>query len=101
MSKALNSVTPLINQEIEFIPVLNIECIKPNLKCVFYDNDQSTIIIEKTPSTLSHNAHVDKYYYFRLFVQNLLLHMQRVSTEEQVGNSFIKPLPCITCMSLS
>ena len=94
MSQALRSVIPLVNLMNEFIPALNIEHVKPILKCKVFEDNQSTIAIARAPSMLPRTKHIGlKHHHFRQFVLNGLIDINYVSTEEQIGDMFTKPLP--------
>ena len=64
------------------------------MKCNVYEDNQSTIAIAKAPPMLPRTKHNGlKYHHFRPFVLNGLMHVECVSTEEQAGDVFTKPLP--------
>ena len=94
MSQALRNVMSLVNLMNELMPSLNINYIKPTMKCKVYEDNQSTIAIAKAPSMLPRTKHIGlKYHHFRQFVLNGLIDIEYVTTDEKVGDIFTKPLP--------
>ena len=94
MSQALRNAIPLVNLMNELMPSLNIICIKTTMKSKVYEDKQSTIAVDKVLSMLPRSKHIGlKYYHFRQFLLNGLICIERVSTEEKVGDVFTKPLP--------
>ena len=76
------------------MPSLHINSINPTIKCKVYEDNQSTIAIAKASSMLPRTKHIGlKCHHFKQFVLNGLIDIKYVSTEEQVGDIFTKPLP--------
>ena len=94
MSQAFRSVIPLVNLMNELIPTLYISYIKPILKCKVFEDNQSTIVIARATSVLTRTKYIGlKHHHFRKFVLSRLVDIKYVSTENQLGDIFTKPLP--------
>ena len=94
MSQALCNVIPLVNLMNKLLSTMDINHIQSIMKCRVYKDNQSTITIAKAPSMLPRTKHIRlKYHHFRQFVKQGLITLQYVSSEEQIGDMFTKPLP--------
>jgi hypothetical protein len=94
ISQALRNVTPLINLMNELMIHFDIQYIQPTIKCMVYEDNQSTIAVAKAPSMLPRTKHIGlKYHYFRQAIQQDLIAIEYVPTAEQIADIFTKPLP--------
>ena len=94
MSQALRNVIPLVNLMNELMLHFDFQYIQPTMKCMVYENNQSTIAVAKAPSMLPRTKHIRlKYYHFRQAIQQGLIAIEYVSTTEQIVDIFTKPLP--------
>ena len=64
------------------------------MKCTVFEDNQSTITVAKAPSMLPRTKYIGlKYHHFRQHVQQGIITIQYVPTNEQLADMFTKPLP--------
>ena len=93
LSKVLRNLMLLINMVNELIPALEIEHIQSLVKCTAFEDNQSTIAAAKAPSMLPRTTYISlKYHHFRQCVQQRLIDIECVRSENQTADMFTKPL---------
>ena len=94
LSTATRELIPLRLTILEVSQTLGIPCSKLTLKCTLFEDNKGAEELAKVPKYRPRTKHIAiKYHHFREWVKNKTITITRVSTEDQEGEIFTKPLP--------
>ena len=106
---AMREVIPTMNLLKEISVVIGFEYQKPTVKskafsiefpkadCIFYEDNQSCIALAKCPKMNPRTKHIAlKYHHFRKYVEEKIIGISYIETNEQVSDALTKPLPDVT-----
>jgi hypothetical protein len=95
LSQALRDTIPIMNLLTELKELgLNDANIKPKVHCHAFEDNTGALELSKVHKMRPRTKHINNiYHHFRSHVRQGLIAVSHVSTEDQVGDIFTKPLP--------
>jgi hypothetical protein len=89
----MRDVIPLMNLLEEFVKIVKVTNVPPEIKCKIFEDNTSCIKIATAPSMTPHTKHIAlKYHFFRSQVKSGKVTILPISTTEQRADILTKPL---------
>jgi len=93
LSMCLRDVIPIMNLINEISTHIKIETIKPTVKCKLFEDNESCNKIAKAPILTPRTKHIAlEYHHFRSYVDQRLILLESMWTEEQNADLLTKPV---------
>jgi hypothetical protein len=70
------------------------ENLKPTVHCKAFEDITGALELSRVPKVQQRTKHINNvYHHFRSFVREKLISISHISTDNQIGDMFTKPLP--------
>jgi hypothetical protein len=94
LSQSLRDTIPIMNllQELKD-QGFHEENLKPTVHCKAFEDNTGALELSKVPKMRPRTKHINNiYHHFRSFVREKLISISHISTDDQIGDMFTKPL---------
>ena len=93
LSTCLRDATPIMNLIAEISTHVQVQLLKPVIKCQLFEDNESCIKIAQAPILIPRTKHIAlEYHHFRWYVDNNFILLESIRTGEQTADILTKPV---------